>query len=294
MEFCCEGIKSSVESLLADVSIVEANSGSAIIAATRTLYGQASEFGCTDSTYVVTEETLFIGNNSWSGEIEAAVVAGAEMGLDGPTNKDIQLAGWTGPSTKVMQLRKGNMVVAPDQDTVIQTSFGTVQVSAHSMALIMALPTGTAVYNLDDSRKNSIVITIGKNQMTLAPGRQAMVTSHLVDGFEMVNPAELFGYRNLSSKKLDGDLQAFTSEFLITNAIGNTKQLRQMVNSSNPAAKHKAKHMLKTVAIMSQLSGGGTGYQQYQHPRMTAMAVVKQEPRKELQSSNSVTATPSY
>jgi hypothetical protein len=66
------------------------------------------------------------------------------------------------------------------------------------MALIMALPTGTAVYNLDDSRKNSIVITIGKDQMTLAPGEHAMITSHLVDGFEMVNPAESFSYRNVS------------------------------------------------------------------------------------------------
>jgi hypothetical protein len=196
------------------------------------------------------------------------------MGLSGPTNKDIQMAGWTGPEAKVMQLRKGNVVVAPDQDTVIETSFGTVEVGAKSMALIMALPSGTAVYNLDDTRKNSIVITIGKDHMTLAPGRHAMITSHLVDGFEMVNPAESFGYRNVSSKKLDGDLQAFTSEFSMTNAIGNIKQLRQMVNSSNPDAKRKASHLLKTAAIMSQISAGG-GYQQYQHPRMTASAVIK-------------------
>jgi len=212
---------------------------------------------------------MFIGRGAGKiGEIEAAVVAGTEMGLDGPTTKDIQLAGWTGPSTKVMQLRKGNVVVAPDQDTVIETAFGKVEVSAHSMALIMALPTGTAVYNLDDSRKNSVVITIGKNQMTLAPGRHAMVTSHLIDGFEMVNPAESFSYRNVSSKKLDGDLQAFTSEFSMTNAIGNIKQLRAMVNSSNPDAKRKASHLLKTAAIMSQISAGD-GYQQYQHPRNT-------------------------
>ena len=133
-----------------------------------------------------------------------------------------------------MTLRKGNVVIAPDQDTVIETSFGKVQVGARSMALIMALPTGTAVYNLDDTRKNSIVITTSKNQMTLAPGRHAMITSHLVDGFEMINPAESFSYRNLSSKKLDGDLQAFTSEFSMTNAISNTKQLRAMVNSKHP------------------------------------------------------------
>jgi hypothetical protein len=147
-------------------------------------------------------------------------------------------------------------------------------VGAKSVALIMALPTGTAVFNLDDTRKNSVVLTIGKNQMVLAPGRHAMITSHMVEGFEMVNPAESFSFRNVSSKKLDGDLQAFTSEFSMVNAIGNIKQLRAMVNSSNPQAKLKANHLLKTAAIMSQIGGGGA-YEQYQHPRMTASAILK-------------------
>jgi hypothetical protein len=47
-----------------------------------------------------------------------------------------------------------------------------------------------------------------------------------------------------------------------------------MVNSSNPDAKRKANHMLKTAAIMSQISGQGQ-YQKYQHPRMTASALIK-------------------
>jgi hypothetical protein len=194
------------------------------------------------------------------------------MGIVGP--KSIEMAGWTGPETKTMTLRKGNVVVAPDQDTVIETYFGTVAVGAHSVALIMALPSGTAVYNLDDTRKNSVVLTIGKSKMTLAPGRHAMVTSHLVESFDMVNPAEAFGYRNVASKKVDGDLQAFTSEFSMTDAIGQIKQLRSMVNSNHPDAKRVTNHLLKTAAIMSQLSAGG-GYQQYQHPRMTASAMIK-------------------
>jgi hypothetical protein len=80
----------------------------------------------------------------------------------------------------------------------------------------------------------------------------------------------------MRSKKIDGDLQAFTSEFSKTNAIGNIKQLRAMVNSKHPQAKRLAGHLLKTAAIVSQLSAVRTGdYQQYQHPRMTAMALLK-------------------
>jgi hypothetical protein len=40
-----------------------------------------------------------------------------------------------------------------------------------------------------------------------------------------------------------------------------------------PQAKKLADHMLKTTAIISQLSGSkGGAYQQYPHPLMTAMA----------------------
>jgi hypothetical protein len=174
-----------------------------------------------------------------------------------------------------LNLRKGNVVVAPDQDTVIDTAFGQVKVGAGSMALIMALTTGTAVYNLDDQRKESVVITIGKNHLSLQPGRHAMVTSHLVEGFEMINPAESFAYRNVSSAKLESDLQAFTSEFSVPNAIANVKQLRALINSHHPQAKRIAGHMLKTAAIVAQLSCGGNQYQRYEHPRMTASALTK-------------------
>jgi hypothetical protein len=57
------------------------------------------------------------------------------------------------------------------------------------------------------------------------------------------------------------------------SAIANVKQLRVLIASSHPKAKKLADHMLKTTAIISQLSGySGGAYQQYQHPRLTAMA----------------------
>jgi hypothetical protein len=246
-------------------SIVDSNTSPA----TRTLYGAASQ-------YDVPAESIYIGRDQAQvGEIEATLVgASADIGIDGADAKSIEMAGWTGVDAKVMKLRKGNVVVAPKVDTVVETAFGKVAVGARSMALIMALPTGTAVFNLDDTRKNAVVITIGKTQVTLAPGRHVMVTSHLVEGFEMVNSAESFGYRNVATQKCDGDLQAFTSEFSMTNAIANVKQLRALVNSRHPEAQRLAAHMIKTAAIVSEISGAGQ-YQQYQHPRMTATALVR-------------------
>ena len=48
--------------------------------------------------------------------------------------------------SRTLTLRRGNMVVAPKVDTVVETAFGTVTVAAKSMALIMAMPSGTAVF----------------------------------------------------------------------------------------------------------------------------------------------------
>jgi hypothetical protein len=50
----------------------------------------------------------------------------------------------------------------------------------------------------------------------------------------------------VASSKVDSDLQAFTSEFQVTNASSNFKQLRAMMYSSHPQAKKVANDMLKT------------------------------------------------
>ncbi len=254
------GLQSSiVESTMSSPSLTTDHTPSLIQG--HTLYGAASEYG------VATESTYIGSGGSPVGEIEATLVTGADLGIDGAAINDIEMAGWTsansqtGANSKTMQLRKGNVVIAPDQDTVIETSFGRVAVSAKSVALIMALPTGTSCIrsgrHSQRCRRNNHRST---KHVTLAPGRQAMITSHLVEGFEMINPAESFSYRNLTSKKLDCDLQAFTSEFSMTDAIGNVKQLKSLVSSRHPEAKRLANHLIKTAAIVSQLGGGGEAY----------------------------------
>jgi hypothetical protein len=203
-------------------------------------------------------------------------MADAEMGLSG--GKVVEYSAKGDASERVVTLRKGNMVLAPKVDTVVETAFGKVTVAAKSMALIMAMPSGTAVFNLDDSRKNSVVVSIGNSSVALTPGRHTMVTSREVAAFEMVNAAEGVAHRNVSSKTFDGGLQAFSSEFSMPSALGNVKQLRELFNSKHPEAQRLAGHLAKTTAIMSQLQGAGHAageYQLYQHPRMTAMGLTK-------------------
>jgi hypothetical protein len=270
---------SSVQSALSVDEIVSTTSGSVTSSntsatatpatATRTLYGAATRFD-------LPVQSVYVGrdDDKAASSIDAALVGtGCDIGIDGA--KHVEMGGWTGPDTAAFKLRKGNVVVAAGKDMVIDTAFGKVHVAANAVALVMALPTGTAVYNLDDSGKDSVVISIGDKQLSLAPGRQAMITSHLVDGFEMVNPAESFGYRNITRNKVGGGLQAFTSDFSMINAMANVKQLKALIASKHPQARRVAGHMLKTAAILSQISGNGGQYMQYPHPRMTALAINK-------------------
>ena len=238
---------------------------------TRTLYGATTE-----TEYQVPEENIFVGGGAKPVEIEAVMLAGVDMGISGPSrSSSVEMNEMNGSSSRVIKLRRGNVIVAPENDTLIETSFGNVEVGAKSVVFIMALSTGTAVFNLDDSHRNSVSVSVGKKQMALAPGRQAMITSQLVGEFEMVNPAEAFAYRNLTSTNLDAALKLFSSEFLLPNVIGNIKQLRVMLNSPHPQAKRMSQHLLKTAASIGQLNRQQDQFQQYLHPRLTAEAFVQ-------------------
>jgi hypothetical protein len=140
----------------------------------------------------------------------------------------------------------------------------------------MADASGTSIFNLDDMRKGAVTVTVGNKVLTLAPGRHATITSQLAREFESVNPAESFGYRNLTSTKLNNELQVFSSEFSLSTAINKVKAVRDLISSAHPDAKRMSKHLLKTVASVYQLSKQQAQFHQYQHPRLSAMATFSQ------------------
>ena len=170
-------------------------------------------------------------------------------------------------------MRTGNTLVLSNHSTTIKTAFGTINVAARSMALIMTSPSGTSVYNLDDTCKESVAILIGKERVFLRPGTHAMVTSHLVESFETANPAPALSHRNLSTRRLDSNLQLFTSEFSMINAISRVKPLRALIGSNQPQVKRAVNHLLKTSAIVSQISGTDQ-YQLYANPKLTETALL--------------------
>jgi hypothetical protein len=170
------------------------------------------------------------------------------------------------------ELPEGVLLLAPERLTVVSTPFGSVQIADKTLALLVSNEKGLSVYNLDDSRRDSVVVHVNGENVCILPGRHMTITNDKFDSFEQVNPAPFVGYRNVRSRSLNGNLKAFHTEFNHMTAIAGLEPLRNMIKSSDPAKRKVAEHMLKTSALLSIMNKSNAPFQLMAPPSMTAMA----------------------
>jgi len=190
--------------------------------------------------------------------ISATEIAGGEIPITLRSDKDVTV-------------RRGSVLVMPTSDSTVRTPAGDVFVGKGSMALIMVLDGGMAVYNLHDTHKDAVVITGGGRKISLQPGTSATIVPSHVKRFEHVNPAQLVFYRRVAEQELDGGLKAFRSEFAIHSMVSAVPHLRSLILSSDGDSARVGKQFLKTLSILMQLqTGGGEKFSQFMRPQMTA------------------------
>src|SRR5262249_31399908 len=134
-------------------------------------------------------------------------------------------------SGRLMTLKRGTVLFAPSVDTTITTPFGKIKIDARSLVLVMSFANGVAVYDLDDLHGGAVQITAARSTLSLTPGRHAVITSDSVKAFEEVNPAQLIGYRNITSHHLGAGIKAFAAEFSVPSAISAVQPLKQLMKS---------------------------------------------------------------
>jgi hypothetical protein len=177
----------------------------------------------------------------------------------------------TSSERRESNLDRGSLVFAPAVDSSVKTPFGTVHVDAGSLVLILSFGNGLAVYDLDDSHKNAISVSAEGKKFMLYPGMNLLVTRNSVRGFDEINPAQMFAYRNVSEHALGGGLKAFSTEFFVPMAIQTIAPLKQMMSSNHPHARKMADHLLKTTAATIQMkTGSSQQYRQITRPATTA------------------------
>jgi len=171
----------------------------------------------------------------------------------------------------VQTLDNGATLLAPKAQTTLNTGFGTVDVAAGSVVMVMAFDGGLAVYNLHDTKSGAVRVTVGGSTIKLSPGQNAVMTSKQIHCFEEINPLQFATYRSMAAKDLGNGVQSFKSEFDIRSVLQNVGALRSMVRAEDSDTRKVVNSVLKTSAILSQLSGNQ--YQYMVAPPKTAMAV---------------------
>ena len=170
----------------------------------------------------------------------------------------------------VKQLPGGAHLLSADQDTAFETSTGTVFVAKGALALIVSDNSSLSVYNLDDTSRGAVMIMVGREKITLSPGRHATITNN-ASAFELVNPIRTLGYRSVTSRKLGDNLTVHSSEFSLPSALATIAPVRMLVSSADQNQKKVGQHLLKTAAILQTLSAQRAPYTLKTPPEATAM-----------------------
>ncbi|MBU6452841.1 MAG: hypothetical protein KGS72_13730 [Cyanobacteria bacterium REEB67] len=165
--------------------------------------------------------------------------------------------------------QSGPMLIAPAENTEVQTPYGTVAVAKGAVVLLIASAKGLALYNLHDLHKNSVTFQYRESTLNLAPGRSAILTAGENDHFEMVNPLEGIAYRRLTSRQLSEQHLLYQADFDVFSLVRSIAPLKNMITAQDPALRKAASSLLKTAAILSQI-GGAEPFGYYATPAVTA------------------------
>jgi hypothetical protein len=176
-----------------------------------------------------------------------------------------------GSSLSVKQLESGARLFSADHDTLLETPMGTVFAARGALVLIVSDAGSLSVYNLDDTRHEAVVVMVGKEKITLTPGRHVTITNGSAGEFERVNPIKTLGYRAVSSRRLADGLTVHNSEFSLPSAMATIAPVKMLISSADQNEKKVGAHLLKTAAILQTISASRAPFQLITPPQTTAM-----------------------
>ena len=178
------------------------------------------------------------------------------------------------------RLDNGPLLLSPlKEGSIVDTPYGEVSVTAGSVALIICSDKELCVYNLHDSRKDAVVINcgkenvaLGKTRISLSPERVAVFAKSSMKTFAEANPAPFVAYRQISIKDLSGEYKLFQADFDFGSMARGLPQLRKLMDSEIGEQRKTMGDVLKTAAIMTQMSQSSEPYGYYVTDRVRAIS----------------------
>ncbi len=228
------------------------------------------------------DENPYTRQNTSVDSIKAILWTDEEMDLPGVTTvvRSTQNSYQSSPGIKetsqsskeLATLKRGKVLFAPSSDTLVTTPFGEVEIAAKSVALVCVDDSsGLAVYDLHDSAKGSVRLSIdGMTASTLSPGRCAVV-SRRGTTFCDVNPLESVGYRGVVSFQHQQGRVVHDAEFAPAHLVKKVGALKAILSSKHANARRISAILMKTTAILWHLNSSADEFRYYPKTRTTAL-----------------------
>lgn len=154
----------------------------------------------------------------------------------------------TGKSAVV---KNGRLLLAPSRDISVATPAGTLRVAANSIVLLVRDGQETLVYNLHDSRTNSVSLATSTYSVPVHAGQVAAMTER--SSLHRVRSRLNIGYREAKSSQLAENLQVHIAEFSPVGAMAEVEKAYNLRTSTNRKHKALSGKIAKTAAIISML-----------------------------------------
>lgn len=151
------------------------------------------------------------------------------------------------------ELKKGTVLLTPQQDIVVQTAQGNVNVGAGCMVLLVEDGSGLAVCNLADTHYGDVNIERNGARIDVKLG-EAFIATTRTEGFDTVNPAGQLAYRNLRPTHFPGTNKAFVAEISLSAAMNNVRMIKTLSAAANPEHRKLSAKLCKNAAIQSMMS----------------------------------------
>jgi len=175
------------------------------------------------------------------------------------------------PQSECVTMDSGSILFVAAKDMTVVAPKGTVKLAAGAVALVVADADHLSVYDVNDHHKRSVTVETGGRSIPLSPGRHVTVTHEKVAQFAEINAVETMMHRNVGHHELGNGRKAFTTEFSLPSAFETIKPLKAMIQSDNAEAQKLTQKVIKTSAVLLQLSAGGAPYEFHAKPRTVAL-----------------------
>jgi len=168
-------------------------------------------------------------------------------------------------SLPTFKLESGKLLAFAQKPLKVTTGNIVTTVDGGAVVLIKNDKNRVKVINLGDLRRRSVKVSVGKQTVKLAPGRELMITSNMPDVVDVYDVHKI-GHRSISIRKINELGHVTLSEVSIGDTIVHEPLISAFrANAHTPQEKKLAVHMIKTAASLSVVRSKG-GLFQLGHP----------------------------